>query len=77
MGPETKALWEITYKSGYVVGHLYFHCLEEQIEFMFKQISIRDFMRPVELFSYRLLGESIDYEEYKPTSTPPATEGKT
>lgn len=76
MGPESKGLWEITYKSGYVVGHLYFNCLESDIEFMFKQICIRDFMKPMELFSYRMLGECIDYEEYKPDSTPPAMEGK-
>ena len=66
MGPEQKALWQITYKHEYRILHLYFHCIEDQIQFMFNQIARKDFMQPVELMSYELLGEIIDYEEYKP-----------
>jgi len=33
---------------------------------MFKEIARKDFMQLVELMSYELLGEIIDYEEYKP-----------
>lgn len=68
MGPEYKALWRITYKHGYTFLNLYFHCMEKDIEFMFKQVASKDFMQPIELFSYEMLGEVIDYEEYKPVS---------
>ena len=66
MGPEQKALWQITFKCGYRISNLYFHCKEDQIQFMFNEIARKDFMQPVELMSYELLGEIIDYEEYKP-----------
>ena len=69
MGPETKLLWRITYKHGFTFQNLYFYCLEKDIEFMFKQVASRDFFQPIELFSYELLGEFIDYEEYKPVSS--------
>jgi len=66
MGPEQKALWQITFKYGYRISNLYFHCEEEQIQFMFNQIARKDFKQPVELMYYDLLGEIMDYEEYKP-----------
>lgn len=69
MGPESKALWSITYKHRYTFSQLYFHCMEDDIEFMFKQVANRDFAQPIELVSYELLGEIIDYDEYKPVNT--------
>lgn len=64
MGPEEKAIWEVTYKHGYRMGTLYFYCLSDQVEPMFMAIAKRDFAQSIELFCYELAGELIDYDEY-------------
>lgn len=69
MGEESKAIWIVTYKSGYRFFTLYLYCLEDEVETLFNMIRKRDFMQPIELHSIELAGELIDIEEYRPTKT--------